>query len=55
MMWILFVIFLLAWIVSFSLGLPFALSVSLFALAVGSAAVALLPHHHHAGSDIEGD
>ncbi|HUO61265.1 MAG TPA: hypothetical protein VMU24_11395 [Candidatus Acidoferrales bacterium] len=55
MMWILFVIFLLLWIVSFSLSLPFALSVSLFALAVGSAAVALLPHHRHAGSDVDGD
>lgn len=54
-MWILFVIFLLAWIISFSLSLPFALSVSLFALAVGSATVALLPHHHRAGSDLDGD
>lgn len=54
-MWILFVVFLLLWIVSFSLGLPFALSVSLFALAVGAAAVALLPHHRHAGNDIEAD
>ena len=44
-MWVAFIIFLVLWIVSVEFNLPSALVIFFFAMVVGCAAVALMPHH----------
>ena len=42
-MWIVFSVFLVRWIMSVEFALPAALTITFFAMVIGSAAVALMP------------
>jgi hypothetical protein len=42
-MWIVFSVFLVLWILSVEFVLPVALTITFFALVIGSAAIALMP------------
>ncbi len=43
-MWIVAAVFLVLWILSIEFYLPAALTITFFALVIGSVAVALMPH-----------
>jgi hypothetical protein len=45
-MWIVFSVFLVLWILSIEMVFPVSLVIVLFALVIGSAAIAFMPNHH---------
>jgi len=51
-MWILFSVFLVLWILSVEFVFPVAVTITFFAMVIGSAAVALMPNR---GEEVEYD